>query len=254
MGPDRLFTRLVGLFGRSLRAFCDRCQVCSRLLPARGQAHPVCPACAASLAPRCGGYCPGCGALAEDPDAPPLACTECRAGGRAWDGFAFHGRYEGLLRELILGFKFHGRLGHGRLLAGFLADAYQRAAVRSGDGAMGPRSPDLIVPVPLYPSRLAWRGFNQSLLLAGRLAGILGRPVVPGALVRIRNTTPQSQLPGPKRLANIQGAFAGNPALVAGKHALLIDDVMTTGATVETAARALRHSGAVRVDVAVVAR
>lgn len=254
MGRDGLFARLAGVLGRSLRVLCDRCQACSSLLPAHGQPHLLCPACAGRLAPRHGGHCPRCGALAEDPAAPPLSCAECRAVGQSWDGFAFHGRYEDLLRELILGFKFHGRLGQGRLLAGFLVDAYLRAAARAGDGAMGPESPDCIVPVPLYPRRLAWRGFNQSLLLAGGLAGVLGRPVVPGALARIRDTTPQSQLPGPKRLANIQGAFAASPVLVAGKHVLLIDDVMTTGATVDTAVRALRLAGAVRVDVAVVAR
>ena len=70
---------------------------------------------------------------------------------------------------------------------------------------MDPAGPDLIVPVPLYPRRLAWRGFNQSLELARLLAADLNRPVLPGALRRIRDTTPQSQLPGARRRANIAG-------------------------------------------------
>ncbi|MFU2210561.1 phosphoribosyltransferase family protein [Solidesulfovibrio sp. C21] len=246
--------RLAGWLARAMLLACDRCQACSGLLPARDGPHPVCPSCAVRLAPRLGGYCPRCGELAADPAAPPQVCPECLRQDRPWDGFAFHGPYEGLLREMVLGFKFHGRLGQGRVLAGLAAGAYLRAAARCGPGAMAPAGPDLIVPVPLYPRRLAWRGFNQSLELARELARRLARPVAVNALARIRDTTPQSQLPGSKRLHNIQGAFAAAPEIVSGRAVLLVDDVMTTGATVETAARALRLAGAERVDVVVVAR
>ena len=119
---------------------------------------------------------------------------------------------------------------------------------------MAPDGPGGIVPVPLHPRRLAWRGFNQSLELARLLAADLGRPVLPGALRRIRDTTPQSQLPGARRRANIAGAFLADPAQVAGRSVLLVDDVMTTGATIDTAADALCAAGAARVDVLVVAR
>ncbi|EHJ49169.1 phosphoribosyltransferase [Solidesulfovibrio carbinoliphilus subsp. oakridgensis] len=248
-----LFRRLARSLGRALLALGDRCQVCHGLLTGPAGAGSVCPACAARLAPRLGGHCPRCGELAEDPAAPPLVCPACLAGGRSWDGFAFHGRYEGLLRDLVLGFKFNGRLGQGRLLAGFLAEACLRAAARTGPGSMA-GGPDVLVPVPLHPRRLAWRGFNQSLVLARHLSRALGRPVAPAGLARLRDTTPQSQLPGPRRLANILGAFAGSPAAVAGRRVLLVDDVMTTGATVDTAVRALLLAGAARVDVAVVAR
>jgi ComF family protein len=158
------------------------------------------------------------------------------------------------LRELVLGFKFGGRLGQGRLLAGFLAEAWQRAAARPGPGGMDAGRPDCLVPVPLHPRRLAWRGFNQSLELARFLGREMGRPVCVRGLARVRYTTPQSQLPGSQRLTNLVGAFAADRELVADRHVLLIDDVMTTGATVDTAARALRLAGAARVDVAVVAR
>ncbi|EFL50009.1 phosphoribosyltransferase [Solidesulfovibrio fructosivorans JJ]] len=246
--------RLAGWLARAMLFACDRCQACSGLLPVRDGPHPVCPLCAARLTPRLGGYCPRCGELAADPAAPPQLCPECLRQGRSWDGFAFHGPYEGLLRDMVLGFKFHGRLGQGRVLAELTADAYARAAARTGPGAMDPAGPDVIVPVPLYPRRLAWRGFNQSLELARELSRRLARPVAVNALARIRDTTPQSQLPGSKRLRNIQGAFAAAPEIVSGRAALLVDDVMTTGATVETAARALRLAGAERVDVVVVAR
>ena len=261
---------LAGRLGRALLPLCDRCQVCRGLLPGAGggegaeagalrggsggKKSPVCPVCAPGLAPRCGGFCPRCGAFAADADAPPELCLDCRHGGRVWDGFAFHGRYEGLLRELVLGFKFSGRLGQGRLLAGFLAEAWQRAAGRCGPGSMDAGAPDCLVPVPLHPRRLSWRGFNQSLELARLLGRELARPVCPAGLLRVRDTIPQSRLPGRKRLTNLAGAFTGQARLVAGRHVLLIDDVMTTGATVETAVRALRQAGAARVDVAVVAR
>ena len=244
---------LAGRLRQALTPLCDRCQVCRGLLPGGGD-HPVCPACAGGLAPRLGGFCPRCGAFAADAAAPVALCLDCRCQGRAWDGFAFHGRYEGHLRQLVLGFKFGGRLGQGRLLAGFLAEAWQRAAGRSGDGAMDAGVPACLVPVPLHPKRLSWRGFNQSLELARFLGRELARPVCAEGLTRVRNTTPQSQLPGRARLSNLAGAFAGQERLVAGKHVLLVDDVMTTGATVDTAARALRAAGAVRVDVVVVAR
>lgn len=252
--PEGLFPRLARFLGCGLLSLCDRCQACSGLLPAARGGHPVCPACAARLAPRLGGYCPCCGQLGPDPQAAPVVCLDCRRQGRSWDGLAFHGPYEDLLRELVLGFKFHGRLGQGRLLAGLAAETYGRAAARTGEGALDPAGPDLLVPVPLHPRRLAWRGFNQSLELSRLLAARLSRPVQPAALVRIRDTTPQSRLPGAERRANIAGAFAADPACVAGRSVLLVDDVMTTGATVDVAARALRLAGAVRVDVVVVAR
>jgi ComF family protein len=160
---------------------------------------------------------------------------------------AFHGRYEGVLRQLVLDFKFHGQLGQGRLLGGFLAEAWRRGPEAAGEAP-------LLVPVPLHPRRLVWRGFNQSLELAKVAGRLLGLPVRADGMARIRHTTPQSQLPGPRRLSNIQGAFRAESAVVAGRAVVLVDDVMTTGATVETAARALRQAGAARVDVLVVAR
>ena len=242
----------LGRLGRRLLAACDRCQACQGLLPADA-ALPLCPSCRDRLAPRLGGFCPRCGAMGQDAAAAPGLCLDCRLDGRPWDGFAFHGRYEGLLRELVLGFKFHGRLGQGRLLAGFLAAAWRRAAARGGPGCPD-GTPDLLVPTPLHPRRLAWRGFNQSLELARLLGREIGAPLAPQALARLRDTVPQSSLPGRERRTNLTGAFAADPAQVAGRRVLLIDDVMTTGATVETAAQALRRAGAVRVDVAVAAR
>lgn len=254
MRASQRLVRSARRLGKLLLGLCDRCQACGGLLPDADQPHPVCPSCAVDLAPRRGGYCPGCGDSVDNPDLPPTVCPTCRAKGRPWTGFAFHGRYEGTLRDMILGFKFHGRLGQGRLLAGFLADAWLCATARGGLGGMDPAGPDSIVPIPLHPRRLAWRGFNQSLELARLLGHRLDCPLCPQALERIRDTTPQSLLAGAHRRDNIKGAFRADPKHVAGRRLLLVDDVMTTGATVDTATRALLLAGARRVDVAVVAR
>lgn len=231
--------------GRMVLAVSARCPVCGGLL-APGETDGPCPACALTLAPRLGGYCPACGNMAEDPDTPPALCPDCRAQPGPLGRVVFHGRYEGVLRELILDFKFGGGLPRARLLGRFLAEAWRRGGVEDPDR--------LLVPVSLHPRRLAWRGFNQSLELAREAGKHLRLAVAAEAMTRVRHTTPQSELPGNRRRENIQGAFAADPGLVVARDVILVDDVMTTGATVEAAARALLGAGASRVDVLVVGR
>ena len=164
----------------------------------------------------------------------------------------FYGRYHDLLRQLILDFKFSRRLDLGLLLRTLLAAGY---ALRNAPEAGEPEvdsSPELVVPVPLHPTRLLARGFNQSLELARALQPEL--PVSATALRRIRPTRPQTELRREERQANIQGAFAADPAQIAGRRLLLVDDVMTTGATVDETCRTLVSAGAVAVDVLVLAR
>jgi len=130
MGGQGLLRRaLTWLGGKGRQAalgLCNRCPGCGALLPPGAAGDAVCPACAAALAPRRGGYCPRCGEMTDDPDGPVALCPTCRASGRAWDELAFHARYAGLVRELILDFKFRGRLGRGRLLGGLLVAACRR--------------------------------------------------------------------------------------------------------------------------------
>ncbi len=113
----------------------------------------------------------------------------------------------------------------------------------------------LVVPVPLHPRRMAERGFNQSALLAGEIARTLGLQLATDALVRVRETETQTSLDRKKRLVNVRGAFAAreHPSL-GGAHILLVDDVMTTGATAEACSRALRSSGARSIKVISLAR
>lgn len=147
--------------------------------------------------------------------------------------------------RLLPRFKFHADLGSGRLLAQLLGDAM----VPWG----GLAHVDCIVPLPLHRSRLATRGYNQALELARPLGVRFGLPVYPHGLQRCRATAAQSELDGPARKRNVRGAFAAD-ADVTGAHVLLLDDVITTGATLREAAATLLRAGAASVSVAAVAR
>jgi ComF family protein len=114
---------------------------------------------------------------------------------------------------------------------------------------------DVIIPVPLHWRRLYWRGFNQAALLARALAHKMALPVDASSLLRTRATVPQTAQSSGERRRNIKGAFAvRRPDRVAGKRVLLVDDVITTGATVDECARVLKASGARAVDVFALAR
>ena len=149
-------------------------------------------------------------------------------------------RYRPPVDRLIQSLKFEGRLARARLLGDLLA------------AAMGPDPQRLLLPVPLHPARLRDRGFNQSLELARRVARAGGGRLLPDLAQRIRATPSQTGLDARARRGNLRGAFRV-PGRLSGQITL-IDDVMTTGATVDALARALRHAGAERVQVWVVAR
>jgi ComF family protein len=140
-------------------------------------------------------------------------------------------------------FKFHQDLAAGRLLACLLAEACAASA-----------RPDAVVPVPLHHGRLRARGYDQALELARVVARTLALPLHAGLLLRRRATAPQSELDAAARQANLRGAFGVRPGAEPPVHVALVDDVMTTGATLHAAAVALREAGAGRVDAWVCAR
>lgn len=205
-------------------------------------AEPVCAACRARFAarqPRCTGCAivvpegvARCGDCLLQP--PPLAaCVAAISYAYPWNA-------------LIAGFKFHSQPGWARPLARLMQDA-------EGAQALLARA-DLLAPIPLARARLAERGYNQALLLARALAP---DKTAPRLLVRVHDTPMQSRLTRARRLRNLHDAFAlhhsGQPPL-AGRRVLLIDDVMTTGATIFCAAAALRAAGASEVSALVLAR
>ena len=200
----------------------DICAACALALPWN---RVACPSCALPLPMPA----PACGACLKRP--PPLEHLHAAC------------LYAAPLDRLLPRFKFHGDLAAGWLLAQWMADAF---------GGL-PR-PDAIVPLPLHPARLRSRGYDQALELARPLARHLRVPLVARGLARRRQTAPQSELSALARRRNVRGAFAVPAGVVLPAHVVLVDDVMTTGATLHAAARALRVAGVRRVDAWVCAR
>jgi ComF family protein len=174
-------------------------------------------------------------------------CGACRS---RRPGFAYARaalRYGEIAREAIHAFKFGGRRG----LANPLGDLLAGLGLRALPGA----APDVLVPVPLHPRRARERGYNQALLLARRLERAWGVPVASDALRRAVPTQPQADLDAAARRQNVRDAFAvQSPRLIAGRHVVLVDDVLTTGATAGECARTLSRAGAATVGVVTVAR
>ncbi len=192
-----------------------------------------------------GPVCDGCGTPFEfDPGA---RCAACLAKPRTFDAARAACLYDETSREPILQLKHADRLD--------LAPLFARWLSRTARGLI--EEADAIAPVPLHPLRLLRRRYNQAAEVARPLAAMTGTPYLPDALVRRRMTATQGGKSGSGRKRNVAGAFevpASRASQVVGLRVLLIDDVLTTGATAEGCARALKAAGAARVDLAVVAR
>ncbi|HZT05921.1 MAG TPA: ComF family protein [Chloroflexota bacterium] len=212
-----------------------RCVGCGR----RGA--DVCDACVAALRPLGAHTCPRCSA--HSPGGRP--CGSCgRRLGHLRAVIAAH-PYQGTIRAAILAFKYRSRTR----LAPFLVAALEPGLARR------PLAVDVVAPVPLSPARLAQRGFNQAELLARPLAASQGWPLDAALLVRTRETPQQTRLSSGERWLNLAGAFAvRDPASVVDRRVLLVDDVCTTGATLEACAAPLVRAGAAGVWALVVAR
>jgi ComF family protein len=214
--------------------FPERCPACDALVAAPG----LCARCAVSLYPTAP-CCPVCALPAQA----AVLCRRCRLAPPPYRALIAPWRYGGELAIALRRFKYGGARGAGRpelarALGSLLAPALLGTAA------------DVIVPVPLHAGRLRERGFSQAHALAAALR--LPMPVAP-LLARVRATKVQAGLGRAARLGNVAGAFAAAPG-ARGRHVLLVDDVVTTGATVAACARALRHAGAASVTVAALAR
>ncbi len=223
--------------------FPSRCPGCDRLLdhPLSG---PLCDACTRAL-PR--HQLPPCACGLPLPASLGGRCGRCRRGLTPYAAGASFGPFEGGLRTLVHELKYRGRRRVAARLAELLVDD------PSVCGLLTPGA--VLVPVPLHPQRRRERGFNQSELLALELGRRTGIAVAPTALVRRKDTPPQTGLSAAARRRNVAGAFAvRRRAAVAGRAVVLVDDVFTTGATATACARALSGAGAAAVRVLTVAR
>jgi ComF family protein len=228
------------------------CLVCGGAGPAR---HPMCAACRKAIVRLTPPWCAVCGrpfsTFGGQRDGPAGGETAARCGACARKRPPFtYSRSAALwaspVRDAVHALKFSGKTA----LAAPLGDLLLEACAWDL-----PVAPDLIVPVPLHRARARARGFNQATLLARRVARRLGLPVRARALRRVRPTRAQADLSGSERRTNVRGAFAARAAAaVTGRHVLLVDDVLTTGATASECARALLGAGARSVGVLTVAR
>lgn len=243
-----VFPQITGMIRRLVNLVLPvECSVCERVLTddpvpffcrvcwdqVKALTHPLCPRCGQPFA-----------AAATLTYAPRHVCSACRlrppAYTRAWALYA----YEPPLQDAIRLFKYHAKVAlAGPLGAMMEAHAETLPAV------------DLLMPVPLHNARLRERGFNQALLLADRLNRRLRIPLSYDNLIRVRQTPSQAELSRKARLNNLRKAFALlRPDRVIGRRILLVDDVLTTGTTVNECAKILRRAGSAEVYVMTLAR
>jgi ComF family protein len=246
-GPSRLARLAHGVratLRRSLDVALPRlCPSCRDLVADNG----LCPACLSKLAFISAPYCPRLGIpFAYDPG-PGILSMQAIADPPAYQRARAAVRYDDVARALVSAFKYGDRLDLAPLLGGWMA----RAGAELFEGA------DALVPVPLHWRRLWARRFNQSAALAGAISRISGVPVAHDLLHRAKATPQQVGLSRAERATNVQGAFrvaSAAKAAVTGRRLILVDDVLTSGATSDACARALLRAGAAQVDVLTLAR
>jgi ComF family protein len=214
------------------------CLLCGQ---AGSEQRDLCAACAADLA-RNRVCCPRC---ALPLDAPAPLCGECLQREPPFAAAFAPFVYASPLDQLIMRLKFGRSLAAGRVLSELWFDELR---------SMPPVLPEVLIPVPLHPARLRERGYNQALELARPLAKLLGIALHDDVLARTRPTPAQSNLDAIERRQNLRDAFSVASGATLPTHVAVIDDVMTTGATLHECARTLLRAGVARVDAWALAR
>ena len=194
----------------------------------------LCPDCRRKLPRLPVPLCPKCGR----PQVSGILCPTCRQLQTEIDGIRSPYRFDEVIRKAIHQLKYHNLKAISSCLAELLADYLQSNPLRG----------EAIVPVPLHPRRLRERGYNQSSLLARKLGKLTNLPVVENCLIRIKEAQPQVKAHNiEERRENVIDAFMCHNEKISGKQIILIDDVCTSGATLESCALALKSKGAASV-------
>lgn len=230
---------LLGLIDLCLPAVCPLCR------GPLAATESFCAACLEGFSPLRSPRCPRCHLPFAAIDGSDHLCLSCLQNPPPFAWARAAGRYDDTLRRAVQRFKYQGDFNLDKPLAGLLYDTHQQA--------LHDYRPDLLVAVPLHPTRLRRRGYNQALLLARDLGRRMRVPAPSRLLLRTRPTPPQIGLKALDRRRNLRGAFTVSESLDK-ERILLIDDVMTTGATARECSRTLLDAGAGEVAVAVVAR
>ena len=218
-----------------------RCLACGATV---GEPGALCGSCWSAMTFFAPPWCARCGLPFPHPMGEDAVCADCARGRASWDRARAVMRYDKHSRRLVLALKYDRTE---------LAGALGRWMRQAGGDVLG--GADLVIPVPLHWTRLLSRRYNQAGLLAHAIRAAGGPPVAPDWLMRRRRTPSQGRLGPLARARNVRGAFALKPGReVRGKRLVIIDDVLTTGATVEECARVLRREGAAFVGVLTLAR
>ncbi|HEY1720711.1 MAG TPA: ComF family protein [Magnetospirillaceae bacterium] len=219
-----------------------RCLRCGAIV---GETGALCTACWEGMSFITAPQCDTCGQPFEVDLAGSSLCAACMADPPGYNRARAVFRYDDASRALILRFK------HGDRTAA--APHFARWMARAGSTLLA--DADVIVPVPLHPWRLWRRRYNQAAMLASAIARQADKTCVPDALARVRATPSQGTLGRGQRRRNVKGAFRlRRPEAIDGKAVVLIDDVLTSGATVEECVRVMHRGGATQVDVLTLAR
>jgi len=235
---------IISILGRRLLDVLipPRCLNCGAITDTPGA---LCPTCWEGVTFLSAPHCACCGTPFDLDLGPDALCGACSAKRPRFQRARSVFRYDDASRALVLRFKHADRTGGAKTFARWMARAGSELLVEA----------DVILPVPLHPLRLLKRRYNQAALLGHELAKLSGKPCRVDLLIRTRNTKPQGHLGRSSRGRNLKGAFAvRKSAEITGKRVLLIDDVLTSGATLSECAKALLAAGAGAVDVLTLAR
>lgn len=226
--------------------FPRRCPVCGEIVKPAGSL--ICPSCVRELSFVKSPVCKKCGK--EIVDETMEFCEDCMSHRHAFEYGVALLNYDETARRAMAQIKYNNKREYLDFFGAAMAKRYEKTIRRM--------EVDAIVPVPIHRSRLRWRGFNQAELLADILGERLGIPVRPELLVRTKRTLPQKELSASERLKNLTGAFCAGQVLAQSdgvadvRRVLLVDDIYTTGSTIEACARVLRAAGIERVYAAVI--